>query len=67
MSSSSDIRQRSPYYGALQKLVDSLFAEENADALSAEEIAERILHPTKVRRLDVIICAESLDLPDELI
>ncbi|MDO5117927.1 MAG: hypothetical protein Q4D34_05500 [Eggerthellaceae bacterium] len=67
MSASSDTRQKSPYYGAMQKLIDSLFEEQNADALSAEEIAERILHPTKVRRLDVIIAAESLDLPDELL
>lgn len=66
MSPASDMRQKSPYYGALQKLVDSLFGEEHADALTAEQIAERILHPVKIRRLDVIIAAESLDLPDEL-
>ena len=66
MIASSDTRQKSPYFGALQKLVDSLFGNEDARALTAEQIAERILHPTKVRRLDVVIAAESLDLPDEL-
>ena len=67
MSAASDTRQKSPYYGALQKLVDTLFGEEGADGLSADEIVERILNPVKVRRLDVIIAAESLDLPDELL
>ena len=67
MSSSSNMRTKSPHYGALQKLVDSLFDREDADTLTAEQIAERVLHPAKVRRLDVIIAAESLDLPDELL
>ena len=67
MSPSSNMRTRSPHYGALQKLVDSLFDREDADTLTAEQIAERVLHPAKVRRLDVIIAAESLDLPDELL
>ncbi|MBE6464882.1 MAG: hypothetical protein E7003_06125 [Eggerthellaceae bacterium] len=67
MSPSSDMRTKSPHYGALQKLVDSLFDREDADTLTAEQIAERVLHPAKVRRLDVIIAAESLDLPGELL
>ena len=66
MAAPSDTRKKSPYFGALQKLVDSLFDEEGDHALSAEEMAERILNPSKVRRIDVIIAAESLDLPDEL-
>ena len=41
--------QRSPYYGALQEIVDALFAE-NA----------------KVRRLDVVLAAETVDLPEDL-
>ena len=41
---------RSPHYGAMQDVVDSLF--EGADS---------------VRRLDVVISAESADLPEDLL
>ena len=51
----------------MQELVDSLFEREDHDALTAEQLAERILHPQKVRRLDVIIAAEARELPDELL
>lgn len=42
---------KSPHYGALQKVIDALFSGE--DTLS-------------VRRLDVVVVAESADLPDDL-
>lgn len=42
---------RSPYYGVLQDVVDSLFAD------PATEV---------VRRLDVVVAAESADLPADL-
>lgn len=41
--------ERSPHYGALQTIVDSLFEDE-----------------FEVRRLDVVLAAESADLPDDL-
>lgn len=40
---------RSPHYGLLQDLVDSLYLEQKS-----------------VRRLDVVLAAESSDLPDDL-
>lgn len=40
---------RAPAYGALQDMVDALFADE-----------------VRVRRLDVVLAAESADLPDDL-
>ncbi len=42
-------RDKSPYYGALQEVVDALFADAKT-----------------VRRLDAVIMAESVDLPDDL-
>ena len=45
--------QKSPYYGALQSIVDSLF-EEGVD------------EGTVIRRLDVVLAAESADLPGDL-
>ncbi|RDB62860.1 hypothetical protein C1878_07505 [Gordonibacter sp. 28C] len=44
--------ERSPHYGALQDVVDGLFAGASAD--------------DTVRRLDVVIAAEAADLPDDL-
>lgn len=44
-------KERSPYYGALQDVVDALFADEGVKS---------------VRRLDVVLMAESADLPDDL-
>ena len=57
-------REKSPYYGALQQVVDSLFA----DLTEEERIADMAGTPgaRKVRRLDVILAAEAVDLPDEL-
>ncbi len=42
-------REKSPYFGALQGIVDSLFADEKV-----------------VRRLDVVLACESVDLNDDL-
>lgn len=42
--------ERSEDYGALQRLVDALFAEAKT-----------------VRRLDVVVLAESFDLPEDLL
>ena len=57
-------REKSPYYGSLQQVVDSLFA----DLTEEECIADMAGVPgaRKVRRLDVILAAEAVDLPDEL-
>ena len=52
-------RPRSPYYGALQGVVDSLFGD--APALPAGVPGA----PT-VRRLDVVLAAEAVDLPEDL-
>ena len=54
-------REKSPYYGSLQQVVDSLFA----DLTEEERIADMAGVPgaRKVRRLDVILAAEAVDLP----
>ena len=44
--------ERSPHYGALQDVVDGLFAD---------------LAVKRVRRLDVEVAAEAADLPDDLL
>ena len=43
--------ERSPHYGALQDVVDGLFADTSVEA---------------VRRLDAVIAAEAADLPEDL-
>ena len=54
-------RERSEYYGALQDIVDALFAQYgDLDPTIAEAVG------AKVRRLDVVVAAEAADLPDEL-
>ena len=68
---------RSPYYGALQEVVDALFGEDSEavaavlaeageDATPAERMAALVLNQPTVRRLDVVVAAESVDLPDDL-
>lgn len=42
-------KEKSPFYGALQEVVDALFAD-----------------AATVRRLDVVLMAESVDLPEDL-
>lgn len=55
-------RERSEYYGALQDIVNALFAPYgDLDPTVAEAIG------AKVRRLDVVVAAEAADLPDELL
>lgn len=44
---------RSEHYGALQKVVDALFADAESPRAT-------------VRRLDAVLAAEAADLPDEL-
>lgn len=51
MASSSTNIKRSPHYGAMQGVIDSLFADADVKA---------------VRRLDVVLAAEASDLPDDL-
>lgn len=55
-------RERSPHYGALQKIVDYLFQDDERPYMA--EVDESLAF--KVSRLDVVIAAESADLPDEL-
>ena len=53
---------RSPYYGALQAVVDDLFAEDDAPYLALVDADAAF----KVSRLDVVLKAESADLPEDL-
>lgn len=55
--------KRSPYFGALQTIVDDLFHDDDAPymALVDEDAA------FKVSKLDVVLAAEAADLPDELV
>ena len=55
-------RERSEYYGALQDIVNALFAQYgDLDPTIAEAVG------AKVRRLDVVVAAEAADLPEELL
>ena len=59
-------REVSPYYGALQDVVDSVFAQV-ADLSDKEAAAlAAVGMGPKVRRLDVVIAAEAADLPADL-
>lgn len=55
--------KRSPYYGALQTVVDDLFSEDDAPylALVDEEAA------FKVSKLRAVVQAEAADLPEDLL
>lgn len=54
--------KKSSSYGALQEVIDALFAEySDMDPLVAEALG------AKVRRLDVVLAAEAADLPDDLL
>lgn len=53
MAAGSSNIHRSEHYGALQKMVDSLFAEAESPRAT-------------IRRLDVVLAAEAADLPEEL-
>lgn len=55
--------QRSDHYGALQRVVDSLFEEDDAPYL---EIADPEA-AFKVSRLQVVLAAEAADLPEDLL
>lgn len=44
--------KRSPHYGALQDVVDSVFVDADPKAT--------------MRRLDIVVAAEAADLPDDL-
>ena len=50
--------ERSPYYGALQSIVDGLYEV---------EIIAAMVNPPEVRRLDVVLAAEAADLPEDLL
>ena len=55
-------RERSEYYGALQDIVNALYAPfGDLDPAIAEAIG------ATVRRLDVVVAAEAADLPEELL
>ena len=57
----------SEYYGALQEIVDDLFGdpEDSSGPGYDDPHLEELLAP-KVRRLDVIMKAESTELPEDL-
>lgn len=60
-------RHRSEHYGALQRVVDALFAEldEEVEKDPLPYLLGDKPYPT-VRRLDVIVAAEAADLPEDL-
>ena len=68
--------ERSEFYGALQRIVDTLFEDlerggaagvaGEAGVAGAAGIAGAAEEGPTVRRLDVIIAAEAADLPDDL-
>ena len=55
--------KRSPYYGAMQRIVDELFRDDDAPYMQLidEEAA------FKVSKLETVMAAEAADLPDELL
>lgn len=55
-------RERSEYYGALQEVVDGLYASwGDLDPTIAEALG------AKVKRLEVVLAAEAADLPEDLL
>ena len=64
MASNAGNREPSPYYGALQDVVDFLFPRPEDDPAAAV-LARAGLGPT-VRRLDIVMAADAADLPEEL-
>ena len=54
---------RSTHYGSLQKVVDSLFADDDAPYMQQIDEAQAF----KVSRLQVVVAAETADLPDDLL
>ncbi len=54
-------REKSEHYGALQQVIDQLFGEEDSPGFP-EEPAGPV-----VSRLQVVMAAESADLPDDLL
>lgn len=56
-------RERSPHYGALQKVIDALFEDDDAPYLEVADPEAAF----KVSRLQVVLAAEAADLPDELL
>lgn len=55
--------KRSPYYGALQTVVDDLYRDDDAPYMHLIDEAAAF----KVSKLQAVIAAESADLPDELV
>lgn len=54
---------RSAHYGELQKVIDALFAEDDAPYLAQVDPDVAF----KVSRLRVVLAAEAADLPDDLL
>lgn len=55
--------KRSPHYGALQDVIDTLYRDDDAPYM--ELIDEQAAF--KVSKLDAVIAAESADIPEELL
>lgn len=55
----------SEFHGALQRLVDSLF-EDDEELDAADRMIRDTLNPPTIRRLDVVLAAEAADLPEDL-
>lgn len=55
--------KRSDHYGELQKVVDALFAEDDAPYLAQVDPEAAF----RVPRLRVVLAAEAADLPDDLL
>lgn len=55
--------KRSPYYGALQSVVDDLYRDDDAPYMYLVDENAAF----KVSKLQAVVAAESADLPDELV
>lgn len=55
--------KRSDHYGELQKVIDALFAEDNAPYLAQVDPEAAF----RVARLQVVLAAEAADLPEDLL
>ncbi len=63
-------REPSPWYGALQDMVESLYHDLEQEAYAPYGGVHVPLDPDEaptVRRLDVVIAAEAADLPEDLL
>ena len=56
-------KDKSPYYGALQAVVDALFRDDDEPYMELIDEGSAF----KVSRMDAVIAAEAADLPEDLL